>query len=168
MNKLHCMIPTEDMAERIISELRSEGVSEDDLGVIGGHSARAQLLPVADVAETSDVKPALKKGAVVGGTAGLLAGLTAAVIPGGFVVGGAGLVGMTVGGGLFGAWASSLVGISVPSRALARFQDAIDRGELLLILNLRHIPQNKALAIITRHHPGVTFNVLQEHEASPA
>ncbi|MDO9235054.1 MAG: hypothetical protein Q7U28_03340 [Aquabacterium sp.] len=43
---------------------------------------------------------------------------------------------LTTAGALFGMWAASLIGVSMPSQRLSRFDSAIRRGEILLIADI--------------------------------
>jgi hypothetical protein len=157
LSKLYYLVPDAKTAESIVDDLRDRGVSDEEISVLGREDQIEQDLPDPDVSETSDVKPALKQGAALGGTTGLLAGLVATVVPGGLAIGGGALLGMTLAGSAFGAWASSLIGISVPNRELDEFQRAIDAGELLMIVSSAQIDRDGLKAVVSAHHPGVRY-----------
>lgn len=157
MSKLYFLAPSAKVAKQIVAELRNDGVTEDDIGVLAHSEAVERALPDAGVDDTSDVKPALKQGAAVGGATGLLAGLTAAIVPGGFAVGGAALLGVTLAGSAFGAWASSLIGISVPNREVETFQRAIEAGEVLMIVSTADIDRGRLRTVVSRVHPAVVY-----------
>ncbi|MCB1800167.1 MAG: DUF1269 domain-containing protein [Gammaproteobacteria bacterium] len=161
MSKLYFLIPNTTLAEEIVRDLRARGLVDEDISVVGNAAALRESLPEPDVSETSDIKPALKQGAAIGGATGLLAGLAATVIPGGFAVGGAALLGMTLGGSAFGAWASSLIGISVPNREVKQFQRAIKAGELLMIVNPGELPVEQVKAIVSGRHPEVGYGGME-------
>ena len=157
MSKLYFLAPNVGVAKQIVDELHAAGVGDDDIAVLAHSEAVDDALPSADVTETSDVKPAMKQGAAVGGATGLIAGLTATVVPGGFAVGGAALLGMTLAGSAFGAWASSLIGISVPNREVEAFQRAIDAGEVLMIISNTEVSREHVKQVVTRVHPAVVY-----------
>lgn len=157
MSKLYFLVPDSQTAERIVKDLKEANVPEEDIGIIARDKALLEGLPKADVADKSDVKPALKQGAVVGGATGLVAGLAAAVVPGGFAIGGAALAGMALAGSAFGAWASSLIGISVPNREVEEFQKAIQAGSLLLIVGTTSIDRDATKRIVSGSYPNVTY-----------
>lgn len=161
MSKLYFLIPNTDLAEEVVRDLRARGLSEDDISVVGNEALLCDALPGPDVTETSDIKPALKQGAAIGGATGLVAGLAATIVPGGFAVGGAALLGMALGGSAFGAWASSLIGISVPNREVEAFQRAISAGELLMIVNPGEVPFDEIQAIVSDRHPEVVFGGIE-------
>lgn len=157
MSKLYFLVPNADLAARIVAELKLNGVSEEDIGLVANDQVALDDLPEPDLIDRSDIKPALKQGAAVGGATGLAAGVLAAVVPGGFVVGGAALAGMVLAGGAFGAWASSLIGVSVPNREIKEFERSIDQGGVLLILNTTEIGRDEAKRLVIHHHPEVEF-----------
>lgn len=154
-SKLYFIVPNVSLAEQIVGDLKQWGALDDDIGVIGRSDLLSEHLPDADVTRTSHIKPVLRQGAVVDGATGLLAGLAAATVPGGFAIGGAALLGMALGDSAFGAWASSLIGISVPNREVEEFQNAIDRGKLLMIVNTENVGRDRTRAIVSGRHPGV-------------
>ena len=157
MSKLYFLIPDPACAEQIVGDLQREGVNDEDIGVLAKDAALVESLPEAGVTETSDIKPALKQGAAVGGATGLLAGLAATVVPGGFAVGGAALLGMTLAGSAFGAWASSLIGISVPNREVQSLHSAIDAGQLLMVVSATNIDRGRIKAIVSDRYPDVVY-----------
>ena len=157
MSKLYFLIPDAARAEHIVMDLRREGVQDEDIGVLGSEATFADSLPDPDITQTSDVEPAIRQGVAVGGATGLLAGLAATIVPGGFAVGGAALLGMTLAGSAFGAWASSLIGVSVPNREVEAFQRAMEAGQLLMIVSATSISRDRVKAIVSGHHPDVVY-----------
>ena len=157
MSKLYFLVPDTSCAERIVKDLKRAGTGEEDIGVLGKDVALADALPDADVEQTTDLKPAMQQGAAIGGATGLLAGLTATLVPGGFAVGGAALLGMTLAGSAFGAWASSLIGISVPNREVEEFKCAIEDGQVLMIINTANADRARIKAIVSECHPDVVY-----------
>lgn len=76
----------------------------------------------------------------------------------GLVLGGGAVLGMGVLGAGFGAWASSLIGISVPERGIQRYQTAIDNGNLLLLIDVPRWQAESVCAVIRSHHPEVEIS----------
>lgn len=157
MSKLYFLVPEADMSARIVAALKANGVSENDIGIVANDRLTLDELPEPDLIDRSDVKSALRQGATVGGVTGLAAGLAAAAVPGGFVVGGAALAGLVLAGGAFGAWASSLIGVSVPNREITRFESEINRGSVLMIVSTINIDREEAKQLVMNHHPDVEF-----------
>ncbi len=59
----------------------------------------------------------------------------------------------TVIGAVFGAWASSLVAMSVPNTRLKPFQKAIDAGKILLMVDLPTSRIEEVQELVHRRHP---------------
>ena len=157
MSKVYFLLPDEHTASEVVADLKSEGVNEDAIGILARDSAPSHATPVADASETSDFKPAVAQGVVVGGGTGLLAGLAMAVVPGGFVVGGAALAGMALAGGAFGAWVSGMVGVSVPNREIAEFESAIEKGAFLMMVEAADDERETIKQLVLGRYPKVAF-----------
>jgi hypothetical protein len=56
-------------------------------------------------------------------------------------------------GAAFGAWSSSLIGISTPSQRLARFQPAIEQGQILLMTDVPRARVDEIEARLQARHP---------------
>ncbi len=82
----------------------------------------------------TDFLPAVARGAAGGGAAGVLAGLVAVAIPPlGITLAGVGV--MAIAGALVGSWSSALVGATVPDPVRRRFEDEIEAGRILLVVD---------------------------------
>lgn len=137
-----------DSATAVIDTLRDQGYTDDDIYVITKDDIILEDLPEADPRQYSDLFPALKRGAGVGGALGLFGGLMIATVPpAGVAFGGAAITAMAAGGAAFGAWASSLVGISVPNSKLEGFQKSIESGKTLVLVD---VEESQAEALLNR------------------
>jgi hypothetical protein len=90
------------------------------------------------VLQTSDVVRSAEMGLIVGGgVGGLLGALVAVHYP---IVGYEpqwGIAGaLAIAGALFGVWTSTMIGISIPSKRLARFTPQIEAGRILLMVDV--------------------------------
>jgi hypothetical protein len=56
-------------------------------------------------------------------------------------------------GALFGLWAASLAGATVPNSRLKQFRAWIDQGKLLLMVDVRFSEQARIVEIVKRRHP---------------
>lgn len=105
-------------------------------------------LPEAGTLQTSDLIPAAQKGLTLGGITGALAGLVAVTVPpAGLVLGGGAVLAMTAAGAGAGAWISSMLGAGFSSSRLEKFQEAIEAGEILMLVDVpnRRIDEIKQL-----------------------
>lgn len=125
-------------------------------------------LHAANVWQTSDVIHAAETGLVLGAAVGSVAGLvTALLFP---VVGDAPqweiAALLAVMGGVVGAWSSSMIGISIPSPRLQRFEGAIGRGQILLMVDLPRSRVREIEALLRTAHPEARFE--GEERLAPA
>lgn len=133
--KLVLTAPSVSLCEQTVELLRSLGIGDESIGVIASDQTTLPSLPSAELME-NDIIPAVQRGGTAGALTGVIAGLGVALAAPGFVIGGAGLALAAVGGASFGALASGLIGTSVPNSHLQQYQEALEQGELLLIVDV--------------------------------
>lgn len=139
MHRLYFLIPDHEVASRVVDELLLARIPEKQIHVIAKNEYLLQQhdIPEADLSHKSDLIPAIERGAAVGGSIGLIAGLLAVSFPpAGLVLGGgAVLIGPLAGAG-FGAAVAPMIGISEPNEKVAAFEDAIEEGKLLMMVDV--------------------------------
>jgi len=116
-------------------------------------------LHAANVWQTSDVVHAAKTGWAVGSACGIVVGLMAALM---FPVFGDDpewevAVLVAVVGGVVGTWSASMIGISIPSPRLQRFEGAIAQGQILLMVDLPRSRVRDIEALLQSAHPEARF-----------
>lgn len=136
--KLYFIFKDTDEASSAVALLEEELGGTEHIGVIcEDANLKLESLPQASIDERSDLANALKRGASIGGVAGALAGLTAiAFPPSGVVLGGAALLGLSVAGSTFGAWAASLIGVSEDHPLVEEFQTRLSKGEAIVLVDV--------------------------------
>ncbi|WP_017169791.1 hypothetical protein [Xanthomonas phaseoli] len=124
-----------DSAQRVLQAARSAGIDNDALSLIARSDIELQEVPDERKDVKTDFLPAAARGAATGGAAGLVAGLVAiAVPPIGLTLAGAGV--MALAGALVGSWSSaSLIGATVPDPVRRQFEDQIQAGRVLVIID---------------------------------
>jgi hypothetical protein len=154
VRRVYFLLPDDDCARRIVDELLLKRVEERRIHLLARRGTPLENLPTASLAQRTDLVPALERGVAVGGATGALAGLVAlAVPPAGLVIGGGAVLALAVAGAGFGAWASSMMGISTPNSQIKQFHDAIERGEILMMVD---VPKNRGQEIedlVQLHYP---------------
>ncbi len=144
-----------ETAKRIIEDLKQFGIEEDDLHVIASDNINLDPLPEPDLAHRSDVIDAAKRGAVTGGTVGLLGSIVAVTVPpAGLALGGGAILAGTALGTALGTWFSTLVGVSVPNQDVEEYRHRIDRGELMIIVDCEPSQQAALAAMLASRHAG--------------
>jgi len=160
MQRFYFLVPKLVTTKNLVNELNNMGINDSDIYVLGEQDkiTAAHLHP-AGVMQTTDVEPALKKGAVIGGVLGFIAGVVGVLFPlAGFVLGNGVIIGMTLFGIVFGAWASSMIGISVRSPVVEKFEQALKEGQFLMMVDYKSQNERALVDLIKIHHPEVIIN----------
>jgi hypothetical protein len=154
MQRIYFLVPSVEVTRHIVQDLQRNGVEEKHIHVVAKEGTPLEDLPEATLVQKSDLIPSIERGVASGGLVGLLAGIAAVTFPpAGLVLGGGALLGITIFGAGFGAWMSSMVGISIPSGRLDRFEEAIRQGEVLLLLDVPADRVDAVKAVVKHHHP---------------
>jgi hypothetical protein len=125
-------------AAATISELKAAGITDEEISLVAGHGESNLPDPEhPDVTQTAlDAEAGEAVGAVLGGLAGLLAGLGVLAIPGiGLVVAAGWLVATITGAGVgaaAGGLVGALVGAGIPEENAEEHIAHIKRGSVLL------------------------------------
>ena len=126
--------PDLDTARAAMAAARAAGIDDGCLLLVARSDIELESIPNERQEADSDFIPAALRGAGYGGAAGLLAGLVAVVVaPIGLTLAGAGAV--ALGGALVGGWASALVGSSLPDPVRQKFDEEIQSGKILLLID---------------------------------
>ena len=134
--KVRHVFSTPDLAtaQAVMNAARGAGVHDDDILLVARSDIELEAIPNERKEADTDLIPAALRGAGYGGAAGLLAGLAAIVItPIGLTL--AGAAAAAVAGALVGSWASALVGSSLPDPIRRKFDEEIQAGRILVVLD---------------------------------
>ncbi|AEJ03206.1 putative transmembrane protein [Nitrosomonas sp. Is79A3] len=156
MRRIYFLVPDIATTNRIVDDLLMAKIEERHLHVLAKRGTPLEDLPEANLLQKSDFVPAVQQGLALGGTAGLLAGLVAVVLPpASTVIAGGVLLATTLAGASVGAWLSGMVGMSIGNRRTKEFEEAIEAGQLLLLAD---VPADRVLEIerrVKQHLPEV-------------
>ncbi len=136
--RIYWLLPDLASAKRTMDDMLLARIPEQHMHFVAREDADMTGLHAANILQTSDVVRAAQMGLVIGGAAGAVLGIAAAVffpIVGTEPQWGIAAV-LAVVGGAFGAWSSSMIGVSTPSSRLKRFEAAIEQGQILLMLDV--------------------------------
>ncbi|RZL92096.1 MAG: DUF1269 domain-containing protein [Variovorax sp.] len=157
--RIYWLMPDLASARRAMDDLLQAQVETSHIHFAGPEGMNMAGLHAANVMQTSDVIHAAKTGLVIGGALGIVTGLIAALI---FPIVGddpqwevAALLALL--GGLVGAWSASMIGISIPSPQLQRFEGAIEAGQILLMVDLPLSRVQEIEALWETTHPEARF-----------
>jgi uncharacterized membrane protein len=116
----------------------------------------------ANYLQKSDAVHGAELGFVLGGLGGFLIGIYIYLTPPqGVVLELVTVLISTVIGALFGAWAASLVAMSVPNSRLKPFQKEIDSGKLLLMVDVPPSRIEEIRDLVHRRHPEATAHGIE-------
>jgi hypothetical protein len=121
----------------VVDEFLLEHIEWKHIHVIAKRDTPLEDLPEASFWQKSDIIPAMERAVPMGGATGMLCGLAAlALQPHLVVAGGAILLATSLTGVGVGAWLGGMIGLNVGSTRLKQFEEAIERGELLVIADV--------------------------------
>lgn len=161
MKRLYFLVPDIKSATAIVDELLLARIEERKIHIAAKdhHALHEAHLPEANLLQESDFIPAVEKGLSVGGGMGMLAGLVGMTFPpAGLVVGGGAVLGLGLLGAGFGAWVSGMIGINIDNSQLKKFEEAINNGELLLMVDVPTAQIDKITELVKKHHPEAQVN----------
>ena len=154
MRRLYFLVPTVASARMINDELLLARVEERHIHVIAKEGTEMEDLPEATLAQKSDVIPALERGIAIGGVGGVLAGIVAVTFPpAGLALGGGAILATGIAGVSLGSLMSTMIGLDVPNSRLEKFQDSIEKGELLMLVDVPKDRVEEIDELVKKHHP---------------
>lgn len=156
MQRLYFLVPDVKLAKQIVEELLLARIEERHIHIVAKdhHALEEEHLPEAGLMQESDFIPALERGIAVGGVTGLLAGIAAVTFPpAGLVLGGGAILGMSLLGAGLGAWISSMIGVSVPNTQLKKFEEALEAGQMLMLVDVPKNRIDEITKLVKSHHP---------------
>ena len=162
MKRLCFLLPDVASAHGVVDDLRANGIGDADIYVVANDKTPLGDLPDAGAIEESDFYPQLTRGLAMGGAIGAIGGLIAIRLAGIALGGGAVLLFGLVGAGLNGLLAAS-AGAAFPNSRLRQFEDAIEAGHVLVMVNVPADEVPKTEALIERRHPEVEIECIEPH-----
>ena len=164
MRRLYFMVPGIDTAKTVVDELLLKRVDDHHIHVVAKEGTPMGDLPEANLFQKSDFIPAMERGLAVGGITGLLAGIAAISFPPlGVVFGGGAVLGTSLAGAGIGAWMSGMIGMDVPNSQIEKFEAAIEKGEILMMVDVPKERVAEIEALIQQHHPDADMGGTEPH-----
>jgi hypothetical protein len=153
--RIYWLLPDVESARRTMDDLLLAHIEYGQMHFVAREGTDMRGLHAANVLQTSDVVRAAEMGLIIGAGVGALAGAVAAVhypITGYEPQWGMAAA-LAVAGGLFGTWASSMIGVSTPSKRLKRFEAQIEEGQILLMVDVPMWREEAVEERLRRLHP---------------
>ena len=152
--RLYWLLPDVESARRTGDDLLLARVEDRHMHFLARRGTDLGELHEASVLQKSDVRHAATVGVLLGALLGALAGWLLAQYPIeglGFGVGG--MLLMTAFGAAFGFFASTMVGSSVPNSNLKQFADEIERGQILVMVDVPLHRVDEIHSLLEKRHP---------------
>jgi len=160
MKRIYFLVPDIETTHKIVDELRSEGIEDRHMHVLAKRNTPLQDLPEASEFQKTDFIPAVERGAALGATTGLLAGLIGLRFAG-FTIAGGPVLGILFYGATIGAMMSGLAGLQVGNSKVKQYEKAIEKGELLLMVDVPKEQIDTLSKIVIKHHPNAVFEGIE-------
>lgn len=154
-HRIYWLLPNLDSARKTMNDLLVAQIGVGNMHFLARDDVDMTGLHAANLLQSSDVIRSAQAGLVIGTGTGVLVGLLIAYffpIVGDSPQWGIAAV-LTIVGGLFGAWSSSMIGIGIPSVRLKRFEGAIEQGQILLMLDVPRGRVNEIERRLEVSHP---------------
>jgi hypothetical protein len=153
--RLYVVLP--DLADAIqaANDLLMARIEDRHMHFLGRRGMSLGGLHEASYLQKSDVRHALFLGAGLGALGGMLLGIYLKLNPIGPFSFDVGTLLLTTLGGLgFGAWCSTMIGLSTPNSKLRPFEADIEAGRILLMVDVPVGRVEEIEALLKRRHPG--------------
>ena len=150
--RLLFVLPDVKHAQSAMRHLLLARVEERHIHVLAGDSVDIKDLPAASVGQRSDYFHAMALGIVVGGTSGIVGGISTYYFFSGIhvTVSGIGLLALL--GSIFGIWVSGMIGTDVPNSALRKFTKDISQGKILMMVDVPKDRAEEIRALLAKRH----------------
>ena len=160
MRRIYFLAPNIEITHKIVDELRTLGIEDHHLHILAKRDTPLEDLPEATEFQKTDFIPAVERGAALGATTGLLVGLVGLRFAG-FAIAGAPVLGVLVYGATIGAMMSGLAGLQVGNSKVKKYEEAIENGELLVMVDIPKEQIDEMSKIIIKHHPDAEFEGIE-------
>lgn len=152
--RMYFLLPDVKRAKQVFRELLLARIEERHIHVLANADTPLQDLPEATLLQKSDAVHGLLLGLIVGGATGTLAGIIVLNFPIASFASGLGVIlTMAVLGSMMGAWVSGMIATDVPNPQLKMFMRAVDRGKVLMIVDIPKDQLKEIGTMVKRHHP---------------
>ena len=152
--RLYFLLPDLGSAIQTANELLLARVEDSHMHFLAQRGMSLGKLHEANYLQKSDAVHGAELGFVLGGLGGFLIGIYIYLTPpDGVALQLITVLISTVIGSMFGAWAASLVAMSVPNSRLKPFQKEIDAGKILLMIDVPPSRIEEIQDLVRRRHP---------------
>lgn len=160
MRRIYFLVPTIEITHKIVDELKFEGIDDRHIHILAKRDTPLEGLPEAGITIKTDFIPAVERGVALGGTTGLIAGLIGLRFAG-FAIAGGPILGIIMAGATIGSLMGGLSGMNSGNSRLKQFEDAIEKGQLLLLVDIPRERIEAIKSLVKKHHPEAEFEGIE-------
>lgn len=162
LKRLYYVLPDVYHATHMFHDLLLAQVEARHVHVIAKEGTDLGDLPEAGINQRTDVLHGAGQGILYGGITGGVIGLYVySFPPEGMAVSLVAILLMALLGAIFGTWAASLIGLDVPNTQLEKFQADIDRGKVLVMVDVPRRDMDRIKSIISKQDPYAVANGME-------
>jgi len=162
--RLYFLLPDVSGAHQMLDELLLARVNEKRMRFWANEKTLLDDIPEAGFLDKTDLIHGSEVGMLIGAAVGLIGGILLLLYPPeGFVLQTGTILMTSLAGGLFGAWASGMAGAAIPNSRLKAFQADIERGGVLMIVDVPLRRTKEIENLVAQHHPEVRFCGIEPH-----
>jgi hypothetical protein len=166
MKRLFFLVPQLSLARTIVDELKAIGVTDQNVHVVGGipEVLRQEHLHRANITQTSDLIPALKRGAMMGVVLSVVIyTLFSLFLPPSIKFHVSAVLGILFFGIGFGIWASGMVGIGIKNSVVEKYENYVKEGHYIMMVDVPNEREQELSSQVIKHHPDAQIAVAPVH-----
>jgi hypothetical protein len=152
--RLYFLLPDTTSAKQVVDDLLLARIEERHMHFMARDDIPLDGLHEASILQKSDIVHGAESGLVVGGIAGVIAGMVVlAFPPTGTTLHLVTVLLTAMFGAAFGVWVSSMVASSIPNSRLRAFEKAIESGKILLMVDVPASRVGEVRGLLDKRHP---------------
>lgn len=152
--RLYFVLPDVESARAMLNDLLLARIEVKHIHFLSRRDTLPDDLPEATVLQKTDIVHGAQMGMVIGAVVGAVAGVLVVFFPPeGVTLKFITVLGVAIGGAFFGAWASSMAASAVPNSRLKAFQQDMEAGRVLMMVDVPMRRVQEIRELVRRRHP---------------
>lgn len=152
--RLYFLLPDVPSAEQTMKDLLLARIDINHIHCLAKRDVQlGDELPEANFLQKTDIVHGATNGLVIGGVAGIVAGVLAVLFPPeGITLQLVTVLIAAIAGAVFGAWVAGMAGSAIPNSQLKGFQKAMDSGAILLMVDVPFSRVSEIRELVRNRH----------------